>query len=64
MTKDVGARIARHNAGKEKTTKPYVPFQLIYSEVCTDRVAARQKEKYWKSGVGKQKLRQIRDQLK
>ena len=64
MTKDVGARIARHNAGKEKTTKPYVPFQLIYSEVCTGRVAARQKEKYWKSGIGKQKLRQIRDQLK
>ena len=64
MTKDVGARIARHNAGKEKTTKPYVPFQLIYSEVCTCRVAARQKEKYWKSGIGKQKLRQIRDQLK
>lgn len=64
MTKDVDARIARHNAGKEKTTKPYVPFQLIYSEVCNDRVAARQKEKYWKSGIGKQKLRQIRDQLK
>lgn len=61
MTRDVVARIARHNAGKEKTTKPYAPFQLIYSEVCTNRVAARQKEKYWKSGVGKEKLRQIRD---
>ena len=64
MTKDVDARIARHNTGKEKTTKPYVPFQLVYSEVCTNRVAARQKEKYWKSGIGKHKLRQIRDQLK
>jgi putative endonuclease len=64
MTKNVASRIARHNAGREKTTRSYAPFQLIYTEVCTDRVAARKKEKYWKSGVGKQKLRNIRDQQK
>ena len=63
MTKNAASRIARHNAGREKTTKPYAPFQLIYTEVCTDRVAARQKEKYWKSGAGKRKHRGIRDQM-
>jgi len=62
MTKDVAARLVRHNQGMEKTTRPYARFQLIYSEVCSDRAAARQKEKYWKSGSGKQKLRKIRDQ--
>ena len=63
MTKDVDARLARHNKGREKITKPYAPFQLIYTEVCANRVKAREREKYWKSGIGKQKLRDIRDQI-
>ena len=63
MTIDVKARVARHNAGREKTTKPYAPFQLIYTEGCANRVTAREREKYWKSGVGKLKLRNIRDQM-
>lgn len=63
MTKDVNARLARHNKGREKITKPYAPFQLIYTEVCANRVKAREREKYWKSGIGKQKLRDIRDQI-
>ena len=63
MTKDVDARLARHNKGREKITKPYAPFQLIYTEVCANRVKAREREKYWKSSIGKQKLRDIRDQI-
>lgn len=63
MTKDVDARLARHNKGREKITKPYAPFQLIFTEVCANRVKAREREKYWKSGIGKQKLRDIRDQI-
>ena len=63
MTKDVDARLARHNKGREKITKPYAPFQFIYTEVCANRVKAREREKYWKSGIGKQKLRDIRDQI-
>ena len=63
MTKDVDARLARYNKGREKITKPYAPFQLIYTEVCANRVKAREREKYWKSGIGKQKLLDIRDQI-
>ena len=63
MTKDVDARLARHNKGREKITKPYAPFQLIFTEVCANRVKAREREKYWKSGIGKQKLRDVRDQI-
>jgi len=64
MTTDLNARVARHNAGREKTTKPYKPFVLLYSERCLDRTKARKREKYWKSGVGKEKLRRLREQLK
>ncbi|WP_422351854.1 GIY-YIG nuclease family protein [Flagellimonas sp.] len=49
----------RHNRGWEKTTRPYAPFRLIYQESCKDRCEARKREKYWKSGVGKEKLRNL-----
>ena len=63
VTNDIDARFARHNSGREKTTKPYAPFQLLYTEACANRVVARKREKYWKSVVGKQKLRNIRNQM-
>ena len=60
MTSDVEKRINEHNAGREKTTRPYAPFELIFTEDCKSRPAARIREKYWKSGVGKEKLPAIR----
>ena len=50
--------------GRERTTKFYSPFELIYSEDCNSRPEARIREKYWKSGMGKEKLRKLRDSLK
>jgi putative endonuclease len=61
LTSDLQKRLTRHNKGYEPTTKPYVPFQLIYSEIAETRVEARVKEKYWKSGIGKEKLRSLRN---
>ncbi len=64
LTQDIDKRIKRHNDGRERTTKFYKPFELIYSEVCNTRIEARVREKYWKSGVGKEKLRKILESLK
>lgn len=64
MTQDLKARIKRHNDGRERTTKFYIPFELIYSEQCKTRPEARIREKYWKSGIGKEKLRSLRDSQK
>ncbi len=62
MTKDIEARVLRHNNGREKTTRAYILFVLNFSETVDDtRTEARKREKYWKSGIGKEKLRQIRD---
>jgi putative endonuclease len=61
MTIDLKARIERHNDGRERTTKGYRPFELIYTETVETRLEARAREKYWKSGVGKEQLRLIRD---
>ena len=60
LTKNIAKRIKRHNDGRERTTKFYAPFELIYSEVCNTRVEARLREKYWKSGIGKEQLREIK----
>ena len=57
LTGDVENRFARHNAGREKTTRPYRPFKLIMVEEVSTRVEARKREKYRKSGVGKEKLK-------
>ena len=57
----VNERIERHNSGRERTTRHYAPFKLIYVEECENRVVARKREKYWKSGVGKEQLRELRN---
>jgi putative endonuclease len=57
LTSDIERRIRQHNKGYEKTTKPYAPFQLIYSEQFDTRAEARKREKYLKSGAGKEFLR-------
>ena len=62
MTKNLEERVERHNSGRERTTKPYRPFRLIYTEeIDGERAEARKREKYWKSGIGKEKLRMIND---
>ena len=50
LTDNVERRLGEHNRGKSKTTKPYRPFQLIYSELFSSRVEARLKEKFLMCG--------------
>ncbi|MGB5320366.1 GIY-YIG nuclease family protein [Eudoraea sp.] len=64
MTINVDERLNRHNRGRERTTKPYLPFRLIYIEKCENRLEGRKREKYWKSGIGKERLRKLRDEKK
>ena len=59
LTIDVKRRLAEHNDGYNKTTKPYKPFKLIYSESYPTRIEARKREKYFKSGVGKEFLKRL-----
>jgi putative endonuclease len=61
LTDNIERRLSEHNMGKNKTTKPYSPFAVIYFEECSSRIEARIKEKYFKSGSGKEKLKIIRD---
>lgn len=55
MAKDVEIRVVQHN--KSKSTKGYRPWRFIYSEPAGARLQARAREKYFKSGVGKEFLK-------
>ena len=59
LTNNLERRLSEHNNGYNKTTKPYTPFMLIYSERFETRVEARKREKYLKSGSGKEFLKKI-----
>ena len=59
MTTNVSKRLVEHNSGKTKSTKGYKPWQLIYSESLPSRLDARQREKYLKSGAGKEFLKSL-----
>ena len=55
-TNNYKKRISTHNQGKNKATKPYLPWKLIYLEVSVNREDARAREKYLKSGMGRRYL--------
>ncbi len=59
MTSELEVRIKRHNEGKNRTTKPYSPFVLIYTKEFETRIEARKHEKYMKSGSGREFLKGI-----
>ncbi len=50
-------RLNEHNLGRVFSTKGYVPWKLVFLEKVGDRVSARKREKYLKSGIGKEYLK-------
>ena len=59
QTKNLEEMIDYHNAGKVRSTKPYIPWKLIYSETYSSRVEAMKREKWFKSNIGRKKIAEI-----
>ena len=59
LSSDTERRISDHNEGHNKTTKPYRPFKTILIEEYPTRPLAREREKYLKSGIGKEYLKSL-----
>jgi putative endonuclease len=57
-TKDPKVRINQHQSGKEKTTRFYRPFRVLFIERFASRLLERKREKYLKSGIGKEWIKQ------
>ena len=59
LTNNLERRFSDHDKGYNRTTKPYRPFKLIYTEKFDTRSEARKREKYLKGGSGKEFLKNI-----
>ena len=56
LTNNLSRRLAEHNNGKVNATNNRKPFQLVYSEEFADRAEAAQREKFLKTGKGREYL--------
>ncbi len=59
FTENLERRLKEHNAGKTKSTKGYIPWTLVFQEEVNERSLARKREKYLKSGCGKEFIKNI-----
>ena len=59
ITNNLERRLSEHYNGLSKTTKPYRPFILLLKEEVKNRIEARIREKYLKSGIGKEYLKSL-----
>ena len=59
FTNDIANRLKEHNSGKTQSTKAFLPWVLVYSEQVSSRIEAREREKYLKSGIGRDYLNKI-----
>ena len=56
-SKDLKARILKHNIGKVTSTKCRLPLKLVYYEACLSEEKAIKREKYFKTGFGRRFLK-------
>ena len=58
-TSNLKNRFQSHNLGKNKATKPHTPYKLIHFEGFLNRVDAKKREVYLKSGWGTKSIKTI-----
>jgi putative endonuclease len=51
--------VKRHNKGQVSSTKKRCPFVLLHTEEFVDYGQARKREKFLKSGLGHQEIKNI-----
>jgi len=59
FTTDIEHRVGQHNAGVTKSTKNRGPWKLVHKEQYDSRAAAMRREKFLKSGKGREQIAQL-----
>jgi len=59
MTENLEERLSRHNNGYVQSTKNFRPFTLIHQEQAVDGTQARIREKFLKSGKGREFIKKL-----
>ena len=60
-TSDLKKRFKAHNEGKSVSTKPFRPYELIFYEAFLNRMDAKKREIYLKSGWGLKSIKKMLD---
>ena len=58
-TSELKRRLMEHNTGKSKFTKGGIPWNLVYQENFKTNSEARKRERFLKSGIGRNQLDEI-----
>ena len=58
-TVDLKERLKNHNDGRSKSTKPFKPYKLIFYEAFLNRIDAKNREEYLKSGYGRKTIKKV-----
>ncbi|MHB8652075.1 MAG: GIY-YIG nuclease family protein [Minisyncoccota bacterium] len=59
LTKNIKRRLQEHNSGRVIPTKTHTPFKVVYTESFATRGEARSREKFFKTGSGRELRTQI-----
>lgn len=59
LTDNVDRRFFEHNKGWVNKTRRYRPYQLIHVELTNNRKQARELEEFFKSGYGREIIKEI-----
>ncbi len=52
-------RFKEHNNGESLSTKPFIPYKLIFYEAFLNRIDAKNRELYLKSGYGRKTIKSM-----
>lgn len=62
QTQDLRKRLTEHRQGASHSAKSMGPFELVYYEMCDSRSQAMRRERFMKTGHGRQeRVRLIKD---
>jgi putative endonuclease len=53
LSQNIEERLKEHNEGWSKSTRPYIPWRIVYSEKFKTRMEARAREKYLETAAGR-----------
>ena len=58
FTSNLDQRLVDHNNGRTKSTRPYKPWKVLFYEKYSSKIEALKREKYLKSGQGRDYIKQ------
>jgi putative endonuclease len=59
ITNNLSRRLAEHRSGHAKSAQVIGPFKLLHTEKFPDHISARKREKFLKSGQGREFLSRL-----